>query len=140
MPASRRLMRRIGSLLIGITLFLSLAGCGGDDEPQAEANAPSALTVYAAASLTDVFPSIDSTARYNFAGSDELATQIREGAPADVYAAASSKYPQELYEDRLVERPVAFASNRLVVIVPKDNPARIEAVKDVTRPGTKLVV
>ena len=83
------------------------------------------LTVYAAASLTEVFPTIES-ARYNFAGSDELATQIREGAPADVYAAASSKYPQELFEEGLVEEPVTFASNRLVLIVPKDNPAGIK--------------
>lgn len=133
-------MRRIGWLLFGVTLLLGLAGCGGDDEPQAEASSAGTLTVYAAASLTEVFPSIDSTARYNFAGSDELATQIREGAPADVYAAASSKYPQQLYDEGLVERPVTFASNRLVVIVPKDNPARIDAIKDVTRPGTKLVV
>ena len=79
-------------------------------------------------------------AAYNFAGSDELATQIREGAPADVYAAASSKYPQELFDEGLVEEPVTFASNRLVLIVPKDNPAGIETVEDVTRPGTKLVI
>ena len=73
-------------------------------------------------------------------GSDELATQIREGAPADVYAAASSKYPQELYDEKLVEEPVTFASNRLVLIVPTDNPAGIEKLADVTKPGTKLVI
>ncbi len=82
---------------------------------------------------------LSSTARYNFAGSDELATQIRERAPADVYAAASSRYPQELYDEGRVEEPVTFASNRLVLIVPKKNPAGIETVADVTRPGTKLV-
>jgi len=98
------------------------------------------VTVYAAASLTEVLPAIDANARYSFAGSDALAAQIREGAPADVYAAASSKYPQELYEDGLVEEPVTFASNRLVLIVPADNPAAIETVGDVTAPGTKLVL
>ncbi len=137
-------MRRIGWLFVLVALVLAVAGCGGDDDDatQAETSAAdtSALTVYAAASLTEVFPTIDSAPQYNFAGSDELATQIREGAPADVYAAASSKYPQELFDEGLVEEPVTFASNRLVLIVPKDNPAGIESIEDVTEPGTKLVV
>ena len=137
-------MRRIGWLFVLVALVLAVAGCGGDDDDatQAETSAAdtSALTVYAAASLTEVLPTIDSAPQYNFAGSDELATQIREGAPADVYAAASSRYPQELFDEGLVEEPVTFASNRLVLIVPKDNPAGIESIEDVTEPGTKLVV
>ena len=117
-----------------MVLLLGLAGCGGNDtggEP---------LDVYAAASLAEVFPEIDSTANFSFAGSDELATQIREGAPADVYAAASSKYPQELYEEGLVDEPATFATNRLVLVVPKANPAGIESVEDLLQPGTRLVV
>ncbi len=109
------------------------AACGGSD-----ADAP--LDVYAAASLAEVFPQIDPDARFSFAGSDELATQIREGAPADVYAAASSKYPQELFEEGLVDEPVTFASNRLVLIVPRANPGAIESVEDILQPGTRLVV
>lgn len=129
--------------LLPVFCFLLIAvACGGGHETATQTSAASErpLVVYAAASLTEVFPTIDSTARYNFAGSDELATQIREGAPADVYAAASSKYPQALYQEGLVEEPVTFASNVLVLIVPKDNSAEIEKIADVARPGTKLVV
>jgi molybdate transport system substrate-binding protein len=137
-------LRRLGSVVkeervrawfSALAVTLALAGCGGDDP----AGAP-APTVYAAASLTEIFPAIDAAPAYNFAGSDELATQIREGAPADVYAAASSRYPQELFAEGLVEEPVTFASNRLVLIVPEDNPAGIGGVADVAGPGVKLVV
>lgn len=140
-------MRKLAWLSLVLALLLALAACGGDDDETAAdtastdtAAAAAPLTVFAAASLTEVFPMIDPAPRYNFAGSDALATQIREGAPADVYAAASSKYPQELFDEGLVEEPVTFASNRLVLIVPKDNPAGIEKVSDVTKPGTKLVI
>lgn len=119
------------ALLLGV-----LPACGGGDGGGAE----EPLAVYAAASLAEVFPEIDPAPRYTFAGSDELATQIREGAPADVYAAASSKYPQELYDEALVEKPVTFASNRLVLIVPRANPAAIESVADLVEPGTRLVI
>jgi molybdate transport system substrate-binding protein len=119
-----------------LLVALWLAACGGDEEA-GDAPAP---TVFAAASLTEVLPDVDPAPTYNFAGSDELATQIREGAPADVYAAASSKYPQELFDEGLVEQPVTFASNRLVVVVPPDNPAGIDEIADVAAPGVKLVV
>ena len=137
-------MRRLGWLLVVVRRSFALAACGGDDDAQAAtpADGGDAVTVvYAAASL-DGGLSRRSTRRprYNFAGSDELATQIREGAPADVYAAASSKYPQELFDEGLVEEPVTFASNRLVLIVPADNPAGIDELDDVTEPGTKLVI
>jgi molybdate transport system substrate-binding protein len=125
-------MRRLAWL----SAVLVLVACGGDETGTGDGR----LTVFAAASLTEVFPAIDAAPRYNFAGSDELATQIREGAPADVYAAASSRYPQELHDEGLVEEPVTFASNRLVLIVPTDNPAGIEEVADVADAGTKLVV
>jgi molybdate transport system substrate-binding protein len=119
---------------IGIALaFLGLAGCGGSDDADP-------VAVYAAASLADVLAEIDPDPRYSFAGSDELATQIREGAPADVYAAASSTYPQELFTDGIVDEPVTFASNRLVVIVPAGNPAGIESPEDLLPAGTRLVL
>jgi molybdate transport system substrate-binding protein len=98
------------------------------------------VTVFAAASLTNVFPRIDGGERYSFAGSDQLALQVRQGAPADVYAAASPKYPQLLYRDGLLRKPAVFATNRLVVLVPRSNPARIRSVYDLRRPGVKVVI
>jgi molybdate transport system substrate-binding protein len=105
------------------------------------ANAGTArLTVYAAASLATVFPRIDSRQRYSFAGSDQLALQIEQGAPADVFASASARYTQELYRRGLLERPRAFALNRLVLIVPRSNPAEIGSVFDLRRKGVRLVL
>ncbi len=98
------------------------------------------LTVLAASSLTDVFPRIDRAPRYSFAGSDVLAAQIEQGAPADVFAAASPKYPELLYRKGLVLKPVEFATNRLVLVTPSSNPARITTVFDLRRPGIKLVI
>jgi molybdate transport system substrate-binding protein len=98
------------------------------------------LTVDGAASLTEVFPRIDRSPRYQFAGSDVLALQIQQGQPADVYAAASPKYADQLYAAGLVEKPVVFATNTVVLIAPKRNPAGIRSVYDVAKSGVKLVV
>lgn len=98
------------------------------------------LAVFAAASLTAVFPQIDHSQRYSFAGSDQLALQIQQGAPADVYAAASPKYPELLYRQGLLQKPVVFATNKLVLMVPRSNPAHIRSVYDLRRPGVKVVV
>lgn len=98
------------------------------------------LNVFGAASLSEVLPRFDRSPRYQFAGSDQLAFQIREGAPADVFLAASPKYPQELYARRVCSRPVTFATNTLVLVVPRANPARIRSVYDLRRHGIRLVV
>jgi molybdate transport system substrate-binding protein len=98
------------------------------------------LTVFAAASLTDVLPKIDARPRYGFAGSDVLALQIQQGAPADVFAAASPKYPELLYKQGLVQKPIQFATNTLVLVLPKSNPAQIHTVDDLTKPGVKIVI
>ncbi|MGH3023573.1 MAG: molybdate ABC transporter substrate-binding protein [Gaiellaceae bacterium] len=128
-------MRRAAALL---AIALLAASCGGDDE--SAGGDLEGITVFGAASLTEVFQEIAPDVTFNFAGSDELATQIREGAPADVYAAASPRYPDELFEEGLVEEPRVFATNRLVLIVPVDNPAGIESVEDLAAEGVKLVV
>ena len=122
-------MRALAAIFALVALVLpSATGAGGN------------FTVYAAASLTEVFPKISAKPRYNFAGSDQLALQIRQGAPADVYAAASPKYTQLLYHDGLVRKPVTFATNKLIVIVPKSNPAGLHSVYDLRRSGVKLVI
>jgi len=122
-------MRALAALFAILALSLpSATGAGGN------------FTVFAAASLTDVFPKIDSSPRYSFAGSDQLALQIRQGAPADVYAAASPRHPQLLYHDGLVSKPITFATNKLIVIVPRSNPAGIDSVYDLRRSGVKVVI
>ena len=97
-------------------------------------------TVFAAASLTDAFPKIGPNVRYSFAGSNALAAQIRQGAPADVFASANVKLPFGLYGDGFCSRPVVFTRNALVLIVPRKNPAHIKSVYDVRRKGVKLVI
>ncbi|HWM13672.1 MAG TPA: molybdate ABC transporter substrate-binding protein [Gaiellaceae bacterium] len=128
-------MRRLACVLV---LAFAVASCGGGDDGEPEGL--EGMTVFAAASLTEVFQEIAPDVTFNFAGSDELATQLREGAPADVYAAASPRYPDELFEEGLIEEPQIFATNRLVLIVPADNPAGIESVEGLTADGVKLVV
>src|SRR5207253_3535988 len=96
--------------------------------------------VPAAACLTDPLRRIDPRPQYAFAGADQLAFQIQQGAPADVFAAASPKYPDQLYRQGLVEKPIPFATNTLVLIVPKSNPARIHSVTDLAKRGVRIVI
>jgi molybdate transport system substrate-binding protein len=96
--------------------------------------------VFAAASLTNVFPQIDSHPRYSFAGSNALRRQIEQGAPADVFAAANMLLPQRLYFEGLCSKPVPFTRNRLVVVVPSSNPAHLKNVFGLTRKGVKVIV
>jgi molybdate transport system substrate-binding protein len=106
----------------------------------ASASGATTLNVFAAASLTQVFPRIDASERYSFAGSDQLALQIRQGAPADVFASASPKYTELAYRDGYVQQPVVFATNKLILLVPRSNPAGIRSVYDVRRQGLKVVI
>jgi molybdate transport system substrate-binding protein len=98
------------------------------------------IRVLAAASLTNVFPQIDSSPKYSFAGSDALAAQIKLGAPADVFASANMTIPNALYAAGLVEKPVVFTTNKLVLVVPTSNPAGIKTVFDLRQKGIKLVI
>ena len=131
---------RPGSLVVlaaSLLVIAGVSGCGGNG------GRPS-LTVSAAASLKRAFDDYGSRftparARFSFAGSDELAGQIRQGVRPDVYAAANTQLPRALYGDGLVERPVVFAHNRLVIAVPASS-SRIRSIADLARSGVKLVV
>lgn len=114
------------------------AGCG-DDRDGSETG--SELTVSAAASLTEAFSaygeSLPGDQRFSFAGSDALAAQIRQGAKPDVYAAANTTYPDELAAEGLVEEPVIFTQNQLVMAVPAES--GFDSIADLTEPGLDLV-
>ena len=93
----------------------------------------SALTVSAAASLRDALPKIDGSPTYNFAGSDALALQIRNGVPADVFLSANLSIPAQLFKDGLCTKPRVFATNVVVMVTPTANPAGIKNVYDLGR-------
>jgi molybdate transport system substrate-binding protein len=130
-PAVAAAARLAAIIAVSVLALASVAcGGGGSDRP----------TVFAASSLTEVFPRIEPEARYSFGGSNQLAAQIEEGAPADVFASASSDLAQDLHRKGLIEEPVPLASNRLVVVVPASNPAGIASVRDLDRDGVRVVM
>lgn len=127
-------MRRRFPVLLALLALVALPACGGADD-----DAPP--TVYAAASLRDVFPAIDTAPRYNFAGSNQLQMQIERGAPADVFASASAKEPTALFEAGRCGQPVAFASNAVVLLVPAGNPGKVTSLESLaTGPKRRLAV
>jgi molybdate transport system substrate-binding protein len=109
---------------LALAALLVVTGCGGDggdDEPT--------LKVSAAASLKEAFTAYGrdlngARAAFSFAGSDELAAQIRQGVKPDVFASANTKLPDQLHREDLVERPVDFTANRLVLAVPRGSEVR----------------
>ncbi len=121
----------------GLLTVLVLLGSGASATSLADASVTN-ITVYAAASLTNVFPAIDAGPRYSFAGSNTLAAQIRLGAPADVFASANTSIPAQLFAQGLLEQPVNFTRNTLVIVVPKSNPASINSIYDLTKPGATV--
>lgn len=114
------------------------------------AGAGGTLTVYAASSLTGAFQELatqfsaanpNAKIEFNFAGSQDLRTQLEQGAQADVFAAADLKNMDTLHSERLISStPQVFARNRLVMIVPKANPAGLKELRDLSRSGVKLII
>jgi molybdate transport system substrate-binding protein len=145
-----------GRVLLGL-LVLALAACGSPAAPAqlggsaalAGSGQTRELNVFAAASLTEAFGAIGAAFEsahpglkvvFNFAGSQQLLQQINQGAPADVFASANNKLMVEaiLSGHVLDGTERVFARNRLVVIVPEDNPAGITSLADLARPDVKI--
>jgi molybdate transport system substrate-binding protein len=129
-------------LLLLLGLAAALGGCGDDDNEAG--GATPRLVVSAAASMTEALEAcgqrFDSEAppRASFAGSDELAAQIRQGVKPDVYAAANTKLPDALYDEGLLEQPVEFATNEFVLAVPKGS--EIDSIDDLTAEGVTIAI
>lgn len=153
-------MRRLFYTVFLLLAFsLVAAGCrpvsappAGSTQPAGEASsAPVTLNVFAAASLTDAFNEIGkqfaaehggADVVFNFAGSNQLATQIGQGAPADVFASANKAQMQAAIDSgRIVSgTQQTFVRNRLVVVTPADNPAQLGSLQDLAKPGIKIVL
>jgi molybdate transport system substrate-binding protein len=99
-----------------------------------------AVNVYAATSLTNAFPALDKTPKYSFGGSNTLQLQIERGAPADVFASASQHEAQALFHEGRCTRPVTFAINRLVLLIPNANPGKITSVYSLRGGGLRLSI
>jgi molybdate transport system substrate-binding protein len=155
MTRSARSAGLVAALLAALAL---VAGCGGGGSPQtgAASSAPGAqagvgtLTVSAAASLTEVFNQLGRTfeqrnpgsqVRFNYGGSSDLAQQIVNGAPADVFAAANTSTMDTVTKAGLVDgQPTVFVTNVLQIAVAPGNPKGVHTLHDLTRPDLKVVV
>jgi molybdate transport system substrate-binding protein len=151
----RRFCRALAMALAILAVAVVLTGCGGRaasgaDDEGGGGGREATLTVLAASSLTDAFGELERTfeernpgveVRQSFESSSTLLTQIQQGAPADVFASAAEEEMDAAVEDGLVAgEPEVFVRNREVVMVPEENPAEIESVRDLAEPGTKLVL
>ena len=145
--------RYLYTLFALLMACLLLAACGSTSSSSSSGGsttptpAPVTLNVFGAASLTAAFGEIKAqyeaanpnvTVTYNFAGSNTLATQITQGAPADVFASADTNNMDKVSSQ--VNTPQTFAKNKVVVIVPANNPANIKTLHDLANPGVKIAV
>jgi molybdate transport system substrate-binding protein len=133
-------VRRAASVLAAVTLAVALGSCGDDASSGEDSSGP--LVASAAVSLEPAFTAyVDEAgidAKISFAGSDDLAAQIRQGVQPDVYAAANTSLPDALYADGLVAKPTVFATNELVLAVPSGS--SIDSLDQLTAPGVTLAI
>ena len=156
-------MTRISRLFVAALAVVGLvaAGCGSSSDSSSDTTAAPAttaagskvtgdITVFAATSLTAAFNEIgpafttanpDAKVTFSFNGSSTLVQNIKDGAPADVFASADQANMDKLTSANLNgSTPVVFAKNKLAIIVPKGNPKGITGVEDLAKPDTKVVL
>jgi len=139
----KRIIGNVARLALALLFTVAMLGASG-------AGGGGTLTVFAAASLSDAFNELARKleaerpglrVRISFAGSQQLVAQLEQGAAADVFASADERWMNAVKSrGLLVGDPSLFARNRLVVIVPKTNPARIAKLQDLAKGGIKLVL
>ena len=138
---------KAAAVVVAGAVAAGLAGCGA---PAGAGGTGKSLTVFAAASLKAPFTALaeqfeaahpGTTVTLSFAGSSDLATQISQGAPADVFASADTKNMAKVGSAGLVEgTPSDFATNVLTIAVPPENPASIATFADLAKPGVRTVI
>lgn len=128
---------------------LVLAGCGSGSSASASGAVQGSITVFAAASLTEALTTLGTnfqtahpgtTITFNFGASSALATQITQGAPADVFASASATTMDQVVTAKAAASPKTFAENVMQIVVPSSNPAEITQLSDLAEPGVKVVL
>jgi molybdate transport system substrate-binding protein len=141
-------------LLIAVAISLVIiSACSRDLSPSGSSpdTSEDTLTVLAAASLTEAFQELGerfeaqhpgTNVVFNFAGSQQLAQQLAQGAPGDVFASANQIQMQNAITARRVDpdQDTVMVGNRLAIVYPPDNPAGIRRMLDLARPGIKLVL
>jgi molybdate transport system substrate-binding protein len=146
-------MKRRGFVLLAAIAALLLSSVGTNLATSAQAATRATnFNVFAAASLLKAFPAMVAPFKkshkafkgvkfvFNFQGTDVLVAQIQQGAPADVFAGASTKYGDQLFKAGLINSPSNFCQNKLIVILPKSNPGNIGSLADLAVSGKKIAI
>jgi molybdate transport system substrate-binding protein len=137
----------IRSAVVLLVVAMLAAACGNDDQPSGGSSTSTEIKVFAAASLTAAFNQLGpqftaanggTKVTFNFAGSQALATQIQQGAPADVFASADTTNMDKVKD--LVGTPQVFASNQLQIVVEKGNPKGVKGLGDLASGDLKVVL
>jgi molybdate transport system substrate-binding protein len=136
-------MRRfLAAAATATVVAVSVTGCGSDSGTSSGSSGP--LVVSGAASLEQAFTEYGKQfnggqVRFSFAGSDQLAAQIRQDVRPDVFASANTTLPDELNKDGFVEKPTVFAGNRLVLAVPSKS-SKVTSLADVEKAGVTVAI